>query len=47
MVQKALIYVAKDDIDARNRISDIQKIIEDNTFTGLELRIKLAAWKKI
>jgi hypothetical protein len=28
MVQKALIYVAKDDIDTRNRISDIQKIIE-------------------
>lgn len=28
-------------------VRDIQKIIEDNTFTGLELRIKLAAWKKI
>lgn len=28
MVQKALIFVAKDDIDTRNRISDIQKIIE-------------------
>ena len=28
-------------------VRDIQKIIDDNTFTGLELRMKLAAWKKI
>ena len=28
-------------------VRDIQKIIDDNTFTGLELRMKLAAWKQI
>ena len=28
-------------------IRDIQKIIDDNTFTGLELRMKLATWKRI
>ncbi len=28
-------------------VRDIQKIIDDNTFTGLELRMKLATWKRI
>lgn len=28
-------------------VRDIQKIIDENTFTGLELRMKLASWKKI
>lgn len=28
MIQKALIFVAKDNIDARNRLSDIQRMIE-------------------
>jgi hypothetical protein len=28
MIQKALIHVAKDNLDARNRLSDIQKVIE-------------------
>ena len=28
-------------------VRDIQKIIDDNTFAGLELRMKLASWKKI
>lgn len=28
MIQKALIFVAKDNIDARNRLSDIQRTIE-------------------
>jgi hypothetical protein len=30
MIQKALIYVAKDDIDTRNRISGIQQTIEQS-----------------